>query len=328
MPRHFLLFFCCFAFLGTSAYAEEANDTGNRLHAMETSSLDRKLKRILDDYYLESFGGIKLWAELQSLQTIGEIIINNIKIPFIAYKKKPNLCKIIFNPMSEKRYLQGFDGHNAWEWNTYATAGPSLMTENNARRFILSSNMGDQLLYPQLSGKKIVVLGRRLLESGLLVRDIQVILPESISITYSLGVRQSILVEETQKYSSDNRIERMVYSDHRTVDGVQVAFRNDVYLNEKLSHSIRFRQVQFNPGLISWMFSMPRGLDPLMGSASNGSTRFEFESNSELLLIDSGLSDELKLIPKSSIRAYSDLTDYFKLPRVIQSETKNGYPKN
>ena len=101
MPRHFLLFFCCFAFPGTSAYAEEANDTGNRLHAMETSSLDRKLKRILDDYNLESFGGIKLWAELQSLQTIGEIIINNIKIPFIAYKKKPNLCKIIFNPMSE-----------------------------------------------------------------------------------------------------------------------------------------------------------------------------------------------------------------------------------
>ena len=54
---------------------------------METSSLDQQLKRILADYYIDSYGGAETWAKLQSLQTIGEIFINNTKIPFIAIQK-------------------------------------------------------------------------------------------------------------------------------------------------------------------------------------------------------------------------------------------------
>lgn len=327
MPRHFLLFICCFAFLSRVLIAGYTIDSGNLLRAMETSSLDQELKRILGDYYLDSYGGSKTWAKLQSLQTIGEIFINNTKIPFIAYKKKPNLCKIIFNPMSEKRYLQAFDGHNAWEWNTHASDGPSLMTEKNARSFIASSGMGDELLFPQLSTKKIVFTGSRLLENGQLVRDIQVTLAGDVSITYSIDVRQSILLEETQNYSSEDRIERMVYSDHRTIDGVQVAFRNDVYLNEKLSHSIRFRQVQFNAGLISWMFTMPR-VDSLMETAPGGSTRFEFELNSESLFLDGGLLDQLKSIPANSITEYNESMEYFTLPVEIKSVPKTGTPEN
>ena len=103
------------------------------------------------------------------------------------------------------------------------SATPTLMTENNARSFITSSSMGDQLLFPQLNGKKIVFIGSRLLENGQLVRDIQVTLPKEVSITYSIGVGQSILLEETHYYSEDNRVERMVYSDHRIFDGVKVA---------------------------------------------------------------------------------------------------------
>lgn len=327
MPSHFLLFICCFAFLARYLIAGHANDSENLLLAMETSSLGQELKRILGEYYIDSYGGAETWAKLQSLQTIGEIFINNTEIPFIAYKKKPNLCKIIFNPMSEKRYLQAFDGHNAWEWNTHASDGPSLMNEKNARSFIASSGMGDELLFPQCSAKKIVFTGSRLLENGQLVRDIQVTLAGGVSITYSIGVRQSMLLEETQEYSSEGRIERMVYSDHRTIDGVQVAFRNDVYLNGKLSHSIRFRQVQFNTGLISWMFSIP-SVDPLMEADSAGSTRFQFELNSESLFLGGGLLDQLRSIPANSISEYNESMEYFTLPIGIKSVPKTGTPQN
>ena len=327
MPRHFLLFICCFSFLGRYLIAGHANDSEILLRAMETSSLDHELKRVLGDYYIDSYGGPETWAKLQSLQTIGEIFINNTKIPFIAYKKKPNLCKIIFNPMSEKRYLQAFDGHNAWEWNTHASDGPSLMNEKNARSFIASSGMGDELLFPQCRAKKIVFTGSRLLENGQLVQDIQVTLAGGVSITYSIGVRQSMLLEETQEYSSEDRIERMVYSDHRTIDGVQVAFRNDVYLNGKLSHSIRFRQVQFNAGLISWMLSRP-SVDPVIEADSAGSTRFQFELNSESLFFGGGLLDQLRSIPANSISEYNESMEYFTLPIGIKSVPKTGTPQN
>ena len=328
MLRFFLIFICFSAFLASDLIARDATLSRNRLQEMETSNFDQELKRILDDYYLDSFGGLEVWSKLQSLQTTGEIIINDFKIPFIGYKKKPNLCKIIFNPLSENRYIQAFDGQDAWEWNTHVRAAPNLMTENNARSFITSSSMGDQLLFPQLNGKKIVFIGSRLLENGQLVRDIQVTLPKEVSITYSIGVGQSILLEETHYYSEDNRVERMVYSDHRIFDGVKVAFCNDVYLNEKLSHSIRLRQVQFNPGLTAWMFSMPSELDSLISSNSTGLTRFQFKLESESLLLGNGLSDELKLIPTNSILDYSDLTDYFKVLRVIQSESKTDTLEN
>ena len=163
MLRFFLIFICFSAFLASYLIARDATLSRNLLQEMETSNFDQELKRILDDYYLDSFGGLEVWSKLQSLQTTGEIIINDFKIPFIGYKKKPNLCKIIFNPLSENRYIQAFDGQDAWEWNTHVSATPTLMTENNARSFITSSSMGDQLLLPQLIGYKFVFIGSRLL---------------------------------------------------------------------------------------------------------------------------------------------------------------------
>ena len=69
-------------------------------------------------------------------------------------------------------------------------------------------------------------------------------------------------------------------------------------------------------------------IDPLMEAVPSGSTRFQFELNSEPLFLGGGLLDQLRSIPENSISEYNESMEHFILPIGIESVPKTGTLQN
>ncbi|MGB0744963.1 MAG: hypothetical protein ACPGSB_10615, partial [Opitutales bacterium] len=81
--------------------AEEApepnQESGLNINPFDTDGLDGKVAEILEKYYEQTFGGAENWETVQSVQFDGVLHLPQGETSFVAFKKKPDYCKVIIS---------------------------------------------------------------------------------------------------------------------------------------------------------------------------------------------------------------------------------------
>ncbi|NQY33030.1 MAG: hypothetical protein HRT56_07655, partial [Coraliomargarita sp.] len=134
--------------------------------AMDTEFLPLQTAAILDNFYRRSFGGPENWAKVQSMRFDGILHLPQGKIRFIAFKKKPNLCKVVIFGGGAQRMIMAYDGEDAWQLMNSESDDPVDMPELEAINFIRDAELGGNLMFPKFPGKQIERLNGRIVEGS------------------------------------------------------------------------------------------------------------------------------------------------------------------
>ena len=257
---------------------------------------DLRVSGILRDYYAASFGGWESWQEIQSFRFEGVLRMPQGAINFVAFKKKPDYCKVVLFVGNDARIVMSYDGADAWQLNTIESTEPSAMPPLEALNFIRDAPTAGHLHYPTLPGKQVELVGERQV-GEYRCYDLRVTLPDGQQVAYA--IRRLTFVERQQtivnaitgatEVTTHDRIER--------IDGVMIPMKSTMTINGEFVHSVEMRSVEANCGVMPWMFARPSGAyvpgrgsvggeesDPALGigltgdaplSAKNAQTAFE-----------------------------------------------------
>lgn len=250
----------CFAFALKAVPTQQGSekDRGGQMGFMKTDGLeDRNLVRFLQEYYQSSYGGPENWAQIESIRFDGRLVTPEGLVPFRAYKKKPNLCKIVVYTGREDYIAMGFDGRDAWQQNTRAPdPGPQPMPPDEALDFIRDSVMGCHLLFPTLPGKTIK-LGEPVEVEGHSCLEVCVTLPNGQTVDYAIRMLNAAQRSMTVLNAASGETEVTTHEDFRTIQGVRIPFRSILHINGNEVRRHEISEIKFNAGLMPWMFQRP-----------------------------------------------------------------------
>ena len=261
IPRRFILIIhgLCSCLLVASAQEERGTDIlKGEVMEMGLSGVGAELSAILEQYYHASHGGIYEWSKIQSFRAEGVLRMADGAIRFVAFKKKPNYCKIVVLGRQGPMYIGSYDGSETWQLLPLEADTPVPMPELEARDFIRDAGIGNHLLFANLEGKQLE-LGAIEEVEGVRCRNITVVLPDGQELCYSLSLEDYSLRRQIVRNSLSGQQEVTLYSDIRKISGVRVAFTSELYVEGELRHTVVFNRVEFNVGAMPWMFSTPSG---------------------------------------------------------------------
>lgn len=220
---------------------------------MDTEGLPSSTAHVLDTYFTRAFGGPENWAKIQSIRFDGILHLPQGKARFVAFKKKPNLCKVVLYGGGGQRIIMAYDGQDAWQLRNTQSDEPVDLSELEALNFIRDAEIGGNLMYPSLPGKQIERLPGRNVE-GVSCFVLQVTRPDGQQVEYALDART--FSERQMVATNAVTRERVVttHSDFRDVAGLQMPFRSVITVGGEQRQAIRVLRVQVNTGVISWMF--------------------------------------------------------------------------
>lgn len=231
-----------------------------RVGAMNTTGLPTQLASTLNGYYRASFGSETIWRSVQSMRFEGRLeLASGQKLEFLAYSKKPNLCKVvIMRPGSDARMVMAYDGVEAWQ--SMPQAGGievvGAMPEAEASNFISDAWFGGHLMYPNLQGKLMEQTPIRR-EDGVAMRDVTVHLAGQPSVTYVLKVDGYYEVARKRVNAVNGETEVIEQSDFREISGVRVPFHSRLVSDGERVHDVYLTEVKVNQGVPSWVFERP-----------------------------------------------------------------------
>jgi hypothetical protein len=228
-----------------------------RTAPMDTEGLDFGLAHILQSYYKRSFSGAKNWEQVQSLRFDGTLYLPQGSVRFTAFKKKPDLFKLIIFAANGGRIVMSYDGQDAWQLNTLKPdAQPVDMPEAEALNFIRDAFTGGHLLYPLQPGKEIELLGVTIFNDERYY-ELGITLPSGERIRSFLDMTSFAEVRQITLNHVTGDEEVNTYSDFRQIDGVRVPFTTTLTVNGQQMHQSKIERVQVDLGLTAWMFSRP-----------------------------------------------------------------------
>ena len=225
---------------------------------MNLRGLDSRVAGILRDYYAASFGGRQNWEQVESFRFEGVLTMPQGALSFVAFKKKPDYCKVVLFGGNGMRIVMSYDGADAWQLNTAESSEPSAMPPLEALNFIRDAPVAGHLHYPTLPGKQIELLGRRSVNDHACY-DLQVTLPDGQQVTYAIDrtdfvERQQIVlnpVSGATEVTTHGRIEQ--------IEGVMIPMESTMTIDGEHIHSVQMHSVEVNQGLMPWMFARPSG---------------------------------------------------------------------
>jgi uncharacterized radical SAM superfamily Fe-S cluster-containing enzyme len=222
---------------------------------METEGLHSKLRYLLREYYRLSFGGIENWEQVESFRFEGRLHMPQGTLDFVAFKKKPDYCKIVLN-QGRDQIVMAYDGTDAWQLNTMESSDPVAMPSLEALNFIRDAPTAGHLLYPTLPGKQIELLGMRMVE-GHACYELQVTLPNGQQVTYA--IERTNFVERQQRVVNavSGAVEVTTHSELQKVQGVWVPMVSRMETEGVFTHEVRMKSVEINTGVMPWMFARP-----------------------------------------------------------------------
>lgn len=224
-----------------------------------TTGLNPELARILANYYQGSFGGFKNYQEVESIRFEGVLRLPEQSVHFIAFKKKPDYCKVVISLPDDGHYVMAYDGKDAWQLVTSGTGDssePVEMPPAEALDFIRDSSFGGRLMYPTLPGKKVRLLK---LEEGGDARyyNLEVTMPNGQQIEYLIDLAEFKERRQVVTSSINGDREVTIYSDIRKISGMAVPFMSILTVNGEFVHETRILRAETNLGVMPWMFERP-----------------------------------------------------------------------
>ena len=222
---------------------------------MDLEGVGEELSNILQSHYQNTFGGAENWKRLESFKLEGKLQMEQGEtFDFVALKKKPDFVKVELTAPTEKKFIMGYDGRDAWQLVTAAESELGAMPEKEALNFIRDAITANHLLYPKLPGKRIELAGSVRLGDDLCYL-LNVRLPNGQALEYALDMDD--LVERRRRYVNavTGETETLRMFEHKRVEGVAVARRTELYIEGSLAHTISLEAVRTNTGVTTWMFS-------------------------------------------------------------------------
>lgn len=221
---------------------------------MDLSDVDPKVAGILRKYYKYTYGDSLTWQAIESLRFDGVIGVGQLNVRFVAYKKKPDLTKVVIHFDSGGRLVYGYDGKEAWQYNTEELNSQLVsMPRAEALNFIRDATTGGHLLYPQLKGKRFEFAGTTLVE-GDRVYELITTLPDGQLIRSFFDMTSFAELYQITINNVDNTEELSVNSDFRLIEGVRIPFSRTLLVDGQQVHHTRLEKVEVNVGSMPWVF--------------------------------------------------------------------------
>lgn len=257
-----LLGFTLSAFFASGLSGESSSDESSvkksepapQIGLMDTEGLDPKLARVLQNYYIRSYGGPERWEELQSVVYEGQLHYPEGTVEFVAYKKKPDLCKVVLRAARGGRIVMAYDGEQAWQYNSNLTDQPLMeMPAGEARNFIRDAGIGSHLIMPRMPGKQIKLLGVVNLDEHQCY-EIEVTLPDGQRVRYALdiltyAVRREITLNNVSKLEEHN-----IHSEFEVAEGIRYSTKSVMRSGGEVIHRVEISDIRLNAGVSSAMF--------------------------------------------------------------------------
>lgn len=261
------VFYICIAVLSlmSTAFAKGVEspiyrDQIRGLDPMRTLGLDSRLASILEDYYEYNFTDSATWDKVQSMRFEGVLRTVEGAIRFTAYKKKPDYCKIVLFRGVKPVLVVAYDGEDAWRMDLSKPDEPVLLPEAEALNFIRDSTTGGHLFYPQLSGKTIELKGLALVE-GQRCFELLVTLPNGQRITSMLDMVSFQECQQITENAATGKQEVVTHKEFRDYEGIRLPVRSVLTIDDEFVHTVEMKEVRFDLGVTSWMFSRSSGAD-------------------------------------------------------------------
>lgn len=237
------------------------------LDPMALDGVEPRLAYVLRRYYENAFGGIENWQTIESVRFEGVLRLPQGQIEFIAFKKKPDHCKVVLYGGLGKRIVMAYDGTDAWQLNESQTGLPVDMPAGEALNFIRDASTGGHLLYPTLPGKRIELLGTRRVGQET-CNDLRVTLPDGQQVTYSIGVTSFSELRQQVVNAVTGDVEVTTHARTQQVGGLLVPMQSTMTVNGEFKYEVILRTADINVGVMPWMFARPSGV-AVPGNASS-----------------------------------------------------------
>ncbi len=221
---------------------------------MDTDGLDGRLARVLERYYARTFGGPDNWGKLQSVIFEGTLHLPQGSVRFSAYKRKPDLSKVILHRRHGGRIVMAYDGNDAWQASPSVSDGrPTSMEADEAKNFIRDAPIGGHLLYPMMPGKQIKLLGIVKVDERDCL-ELEVTLPNGQRIRSAIDITEHVERRQITINNVNGKEEHNIYRDFRTIGGVRFPFSSVMESEGEELHRIEMSDIRINAGLFASMF--------------------------------------------------------------------------
>lgn len=221
------------------------------LGARAEDSLIESLCRI----HLESLGGQRAVARLESLHATGTTTIGEEVLSFDLWARRPNRLRV--ETRKEMYFVsQGYDGYGQpWQKGAGATVA---MSEAEAREFMRDADFDDPLIDPEARGFELEYAGEAELDGQ---PTVKVLATRNLTETTLLWLdTEHYMILQTQaKRRWQGRLTELItrYEDYEATAGVQLARKMTVLAGGQVLHVTRLETVRANPELPEGWFSAP-----------------------------------------------------------------------
>lgn len=260
--------------------AEPANSYAasiEKLDPFDTTGLDSGVANVLRNYYARNFTDADTWAAVESIRLDGVLHHSLGELPFSAFKKKPNLIRIVLGVDERHEIIMAYDGVRAWQRNTRLSALASNMPEDEALNFIRDATTGGHLLYPGIEGKRIELVGTALVRDKR-TYELRITLPDGQVIRSFIEMLSYAEIQQITTNNVSGKEEVTQHSNFRMVQGIRIPFANRLTIDGEEVHRSRLDTIKMNQGVTSWMFERPLGVDDGSGANSPADTNASMES--------------------------------------------------
>lgn len=262
------------AFAATSAPAKPDfvyRDAIQGLDPMGLSGIDPKVAAILGKYYKQSLGGRKHWDGVESIRFGGTLRLAQGEFSFVAYKKKPDYCKLVLLGKRGARMVMAYDGADAWQLNSADPRGAVAMLPADALNFIRDAPTGGHLLYATLPGKRIELLGGRQV-LGFACHALRVSLPNGQQITYAIDASSYVERQQVIVNPVSGATEVTTHARNDLLEGLSIPVESTMTIDGEFMHEVRMQGVNVNQGLSAAVFTRPAASAVVGGGQSTGAS--------------------------------------------------------
>ncbi len=226
----------------------------NPAEAMRTTGQPAAMETLLQGYYQNTLGGSVNWGRVQSVRFHGVLELPQGMVEFIAFKKKPNYCKVVLYGAEGMRLVMATDGEDSWQLVTDDASEPVDMPEADAINFLRDASIGGHLVYPNWPGKTIELLGIERVAEEMCYR-VRVSLPAGLVVEYFIGLTDFVERRQVVTNAATGQQEVIDHFEHREVHGLKIPFRSVMSADGEQVHTVRLLDVDVNIGVTSWMFA-------------------------------------------------------------------------
>lgn len=224
------------------------------------AAADLSVDQVIEKYIAASGGYAKLKG-LQSLKATGIYSAGEAPIPFVIFRKRPNLYRWD-RDIKGQLLILSYDGQTAWWINPFSetgVSGPAKMPEADAKNLQGEAMFEDELIDYKKKGNRVELLGTDDVD-GQEAYKLKVTRKDGGVERYFINTDNFLKLKQSSVFKANNREFELLtyYQNYKAVNGVLLPFRIEREFAGQ-HRVIDVKAIELNPKLDEASFHMPKG---------------------------------------------------------------------